>query len=101
MVLDNYIFEFVLCKVNSTFSPFPVGDRLLSVNDVSLENLSHDTVVEILQSTPDDVTLVVSQPKERLFPGNGCMLTFCKNEYKQCNRIALRKVFSEGLMTVP
>lgn len=44
------------------------GDRLLSVNDVSLENLSHDTVVEILQSTPDDVTLVVSQPKERLFP---------------------------------
>lgn len=41
------------------------------MNDVSLEDLSHDTVVEILQSTPDDVTLVVSQPKERLFPGNG------------------------------
>ncbi|XP_048022875.1 tyrosine-protein phosphatase non-receptor type 13 isoform X3 [Megalobrama amblycephala] len=46
------------------------GDRLLSVNDISLESLSHDTVVEILQSTPDDVTLVVSQPKERLFPGS-------------------------------
>lgn len=50
---------------------FPEGDRLLSVNDVSLESLSHDTVVEILQNAPDDVTLVVSQPKERLFPGNG------------------------------
>lgn len=48
---------------------FLVGDRLLSVNNVSLEDLSHETVVEILHSTPDDVTLVVSQPKERLFPG--------------------------------
>nr|XP_055035683.1 tyrosine-protein phosphatase non-receptor type 13 isoform X1 [Misgurnus anguillicaudatus] len=44
------------------------GDRLLSVNDVSLEGLSHERVVDILQSTPDNVTLVVSQPKERLFP---------------------------------
>ncbi|XP_005161523.1 tyrosine-protein phosphatase non-receptor type 13 isoform X5 [Danio rerio] len=44
------------------------GDRLLSVNDVSLESLSHTTVVEMLQSAPDDVSLVVSQPKERLFP---------------------------------
>ncbi|KAG1973089.1 tyrosine-protein phosphatase non-receptor type [Pimephales promelas] len=51
--------------INGCLKP---GDRLLSVNAVSLEDLSHDTVVEILQSTPDDVTLVVSQPKERLFP---------------------------------
>uniref|UniRef100_A0A8C2F395 Tyrosine-protein phosphatase non-receptor type 20 n=1 Tax=Cyprinus carpio TaxID=7962 RepID=A0A8C2F395_CYPCA len=51
--------------INGCLKP---GDRLLSVNDVSLETLSHDTVVEILQNTPDDVTLVVSQPKERLFP---------------------------------
>uniref|UniRef100_A0A673HYF8 Tyrosine-protein phosphatase non-receptor type 20 n=1 Tax=Sinocyclocheilus rhinocerous TaxID=307959 RepID=A0A673HYF8_9TELE len=49
--------------INSCLKP---GDRLLSVNDVSLESLSHDTVVEILQKAPDDVTLVVSQPKERL-----------------------------------
>ncbi|XP_077050302.1 tyrosine-protein phosphatase non-receptor type 13 isoform X6 [Siphateles boraxobius] len=51
--------------INGCLKP---GDRLLSVNDISLEDISHDTVVEILQSTPDDVTLVVSQPKERLFP---------------------------------
>uniref|UniRef100_A0A8C2PXT6 Protein tyrosine phosphatase non-receptor type 13 n=1 Tax=Cyprinus carpio TaxID=7962 RepID=A0A8C2PXT6_CYPCA len=51
--------------INGCLKP---GDRLLSVNDVSLESLSHDTVVEILQDAPDDVTLVVSQPKERLFP---------------------------------
>ncbi|XP_051955635.1 tyrosine-protein phosphatase non-receptor type 13-like isoform X5 [Xyrauchen texanus] len=43
--------------MNSCLKP---GDRLLSVNDVSLEGLSHNTVVEILQSAPDDVTLVVS-----------------------------------------
>uniref|UniRef100_A0A672Q0V0 Tyrosine-protein phosphatase non-receptor type 20 n=1 Tax=Sinocyclocheilus grahami TaxID=75366 RepID=A0A672Q0V0_SINGR len=52
-------------EINGCLKP---GDRLLSVNDVSLESLSHDTVVEILQNAPDDVTLVVSQPKERLFP---------------------------------
>ncbi|XP_050949420.1 tyrosine-protein phosphatase non-receptor type 13 isoform X1 [Labeo rohita] len=51
--------------INGCLKP---GDRLLSVNDVSLESLSHDTVVEILQNAPDDITLVVSQPKERLFP---------------------------------
>uniref|UniRef100_A0A672YZ08 Tyrosine-protein phosphatase non-receptor type 13 n=1 Tax=Sphaeramia orbicularis TaxID=375764 RepID=A0A672YZ08_9TELE len=50
--------------VNGCLKP---GDRLLSVNDVSLEGLSHATTVEILQNAPDDVILVVSQPKERLY----------------------------------
>uniref|UniRef100_A0A672Z2N5 Protein tyrosine phosphatase non-receptor type 13 n=1 Tax=Sphaeramia orbicularis TaxID=375764 RepID=A0A672Z2N5_9TELE len=52
--------------VNGCLKP---GDRLLSVNDVSLEGLSHATTVEILQNAPDDVILVVSQPKERLYKG--------------------------------
>ncbi|XP_058847124.1 tyrosine-protein phosphatase non-receptor type 13-like isoform X2 [Acipenser ruthenus] len=43
------------------------GDRLLSVNNVSLEGVAHDAAVEMLQNAPDDVTLVVSQPKERLY----------------------------------
>ncbi|KAK5617687.1 hypothetical protein CRENBAI_001665 [Crenichthys baileyi] len=43
------------------------GDRLISVNDLNLDGFSHDETVHILQSTPDDVTLVVSQPKERLY----------------------------------
>ncbi|XP_061118518.1 tyrosine-protein phosphatase non-receptor type 13 isoform X3 [Conger conger] len=43
------------------------GDRLISVNDMSLEGLPHDSAVKILQNTPDDVTLVVSQPTERLY----------------------------------
>lgn len=45
------------------------GDRLISVNDVNLEGLPHATTVEVLQNAPDDVTLVVSQPKERLYKG--------------------------------
>ena len=45
------------------------GDRLISVNDVKLEGLSHSTTIEILQNAPDDVTLVVLQPKERLYKG--------------------------------
>lgn len=45
------------------------GDRLISVNDSNLRGLSHASTVEILQNAPDDVTLVVSQPKERLYRG--------------------------------
>lgn len=45
------------------------GDRLISVNDVNLQGLPHVTTVDILQNAPDDVTLVVSQPKERLYKG--------------------------------
>nr|XP_033502544.1 tyrosine-protein phosphatase non-receptor type 13 isoform X2 [Epinephelus lanceolatus] len=43
------------------------GDRLISVNDMKLEGLSHATTVDILQNAPDDVSLVVLQPKERLY----------------------------------
>ncbi|XP_047425832.1 tyrosine-protein phosphatase non-receptor type 13 isoform X2 [Mugil cephalus] len=50
--------------VNGCLKP---GDRLISVNDMKLEGLSHARTVDILQNTPDDVTLVVSQPKERLY----------------------------------
>uniref|UniRef100_A0A8D0D1X1 Tyrosine-protein phosphatase non-receptor type 13 n=1 Tax=Sander lucioperca TaxID=283035 RepID=A0A8D0D1X1_SANLU len=52
--------------VNGCLKP---GDRLISVNDVSLEGLSHATTIDILQNAPDDVTLVVLQPKERLYKG--------------------------------
>ncbi|XP_041815655.1 tyrosine-protein phosphatase non-receptor type 13 isoform X4 [Chelmon rostratus] len=50
--------------VNGCLKP---GDRLISVNDVNLQGLSHATTIDILQNAPDDVTLVVSQPKERLY----------------------------------
>ncbi|XP_074546202.1 tyrosine-protein phosphatase non-receptor type 13 isoform X2 [Halichoeres trimaculatus] len=43
------------------------GDRLISVNDVNLYGLSHATTVDFLQNAPDEVNLVVSRPKERLY----------------------------------
>lgn len=52
------------------------GDRLISVNDTDLHGLSHATTVDILQNAPDDVTLVVSQPKERLYRGKRGDVTF-------------------------
>ncbi|KAL2099649.1 hypothetical protein ACEWY4_004043 [Coilia grayii] len=53
--------------INGCLKP---GDRLISVNDINLEGLPHDAAVEILQNASDDVSLVVSQPKERLFEGS-------------------------------
>uniref|UniRef100_A0A8C0QY78 Tyrosine-protein phosphatase non-receptor type 13 n=1 Tax=Canis lupus dingo TaxID=286419 RepID=A0A8C0QY78_CANLU len=46
------------------------GDRLISVNSVSLEGVSHHAAIEILQNAPEDVTLVISQPKEKIPKGN-------------------------------
>ncbi|XP_061657139.1 tyrosine-protein phosphatase non-receptor type 13 isoform X3 [Syngnathoides biaculeatus] len=43
------------------------GDRLIAVNDLNLEGLSHAATIEVLQNAPDDVTLLVSQPKEKLY----------------------------------
>ncbi|XP_069092215.1 tyrosine-protein phosphatase non-receptor type 13 isoform X3 [Pleurodeles waltl] len=42
------------------------GDRLISVNSVSLEGVSHHSALEILHNAPDDVTLVISQAKENV-----------------------------------
>ncbi|KAM5194051.1 tyrosine-protein phosphatase non-receptor type 13 isoform 2-T2 [Mantella aurantiaca] len=41
------------------------GDRLISVNSVSLEGVSHQAALDILHSSPEDVTLLLSQPKEK------------------------------------
>ncbi|XP_044159756.1 tyrosine-protein phosphatase non-receptor type 13 isoform X6 [Bufo gargarizans] len=42
------------------------GDRLISVNSVSLEGVSKQMALDILQNSSEDVTLLVSQPKEKL-----------------------------------
>ncbi|XP_050183327.1 tyrosine-protein phosphatase non-receptor type 13 isoform X5 [Myiozetetes cayanensis] len=42
------------------------GHRLISINSTSLEGVSHHTALEILENAPEDVTLVISQPKDKL-----------------------------------
>uniref|UniRef100_A0A8C3ELE3 Tyrosine-protein phosphatase non-receptor type 13 n=1 Tax=Corvus moneduloides TaxID=1196302 RepID=A0A8C3ELE3_CORMO len=42
------------------------GHRLISINSTSLEGVSHHAALEILDSAPEDVTLVISQPKDKL-----------------------------------
>uniref|UniRef100_A0A3B3D762 Protein tyrosine phosphatase non-receptor type 13 n=1 Tax=Oryzias melastigma TaxID=30732 RepID=A0A3B3D762_ORYME len=56
------------------------GDRLISVNGKNLEGLSHTGTVDVLQNTPDDVTLVVSQPVERLYKGKMENLDFFRRD---------------------
>uniref|UniRef100_H3B2S0 Tyrosine-protein phosphatase non-receptor type 13 n=1 Tax=Latimeria chalumnae TaxID=7897 RepID=H3B2S0_LATCH len=59
------------------------GDRLISVNNESLEGVAHDAAVGILQNAPDDVTLVISQPKERLYKVDS-LPTHAQNESSNC-----------------
>ncbi|XP_068949390.1 tyrosine-protein phosphatase non-receptor type 13 isoform X6 [Petaurus breviceps papuanus] len=42
------------------------GDRLISVNSMSLEGVGYKAALEILQNAPEDVTLVISKPKEKI-----------------------------------
>ncbi|XP_062352875.1 FERM and PDZ domain-containing protein 2 [Cinclus cinclus] len=39
------------------------GGRLISVNNISLEGVSFNTAVKIIQNCPDEVELIISQPK--------------------------------------
>lgn len=61
--------KFLFVVENTGLSLF-IGDRLISVNSVSLEGVSHHSAIEILQNAPEDVTLVISQPKEKISKGN-------------------------------
>ncbi|XP_068253537.1 FERM and PDZ domain-containing protein 2 [Nyctibius grandis] len=40
------------------------GGRLISVNNISLEGVSFNTAVKIIQDSPDEVELIISQPKD-------------------------------------
>ncbi|XP_061848948.1 tyrosine-protein phosphatase non-receptor type 13 isoform X2 [Colius striatus] len=42
------------------------GHRLISINSTSLEGVSHHAALEILENASEDVTLVISQPKDKL-----------------------------------
>ncbi|XP_032857679.1 FERM and PDZ domain-containing protein 2 isoform X2 [Tyto alba] len=40
------------------------GGRLISVNNISLEGISFNTAVKIIQNSPDEVDLIISQTKD-------------------------------------
>lgn len=50
-------------------NPLCAGHRLISINSTSLEGVSHQAALEILENAPEDVTLVISQPKDKLSKG--------------------------------
>ncbi|XP_026209432.1 tyrosine-protein phosphatase non-receptor type 13 isoform X2 [Anabas testudineus] len=76
--------------VNGCLKP---GDRLISVNDVNLDELSHATTIDILQNAPDDVILVVSQPKEKLYKESspGYVPYQAKSSLKSFNSARIRE----------
>ncbi|CAG09372.1 unnamed protein product, partial [Tetraodon nigroviridis] len=49
------------------------GGRLISLNKISLEGVTFTDAAAILQSSPDEVELIVSQPKQSLKDSRGCL----------------------------
>ncbi|KAG8134361.1 hypothetical protein E2320_007483 [Naja naja] len=62
------------------------GDRLISVNNVSLEGVSHPAALEIIEHAPENVTLVVSQPKDGSVKGTSSLLR--KGYFKKSSLMA-------------
>ncbi|XP_026543714.1 tyrosine-protein phosphatase non-receptor type 13-like, partial [Notechis scutatus] len=62
------------------------GDRLISVNNVSLEGVSHPAALEIIEHAPENVTLVVSQPKDGSAKGTSSLLR--KGYFKKSSLMA-------------
>lgn len=46
--------------------PLPAGGRLISLNHVSLEGVTFSEAAEVMQSSPEEVQLIISQPKGAL-----------------------------------
>uniref|UniRef100_A0A8C6JTS3 Tyrosine-protein phosphatase non-receptor type 13 n=1 Tax=Melopsittacus undulatus TaxID=13146 RepID=A0A8C6JTS3_MELUD len=71
------------------------GYRLISVNSTSLEGVSHHAALEILENAPEDVILVISQPKDKLSKGMELQLN---EEVSSCNAAHIRSLsgFSGG-----
>lgn len=44
---------------------FCLGGRLISLNKISLEGVTFNIAAAILQNSPDEVELIVSQPKRK------------------------------------
>lgn len=49
-----------------SFWPLPAGGRLISLNHISLEGVTFSEAAEVIQSSPEEVQLIISQPKGAL-----------------------------------
>ncbi|XP_067344248.1 FERM and PDZ domain-containing protein 2 isoform X2 [Channa argus] len=58
------------------------GGRLISLNHISLEGVTFNEAAEVMQSSPEEVELIVSQPKAPLSP-NSAQSTALRNSESQ------------------
>lgn len=54
--------------------PLPAGGHLISLNHISLEGVTFSEAAEVIQSSPEEVQLIVSQPKGALCV---CVCVYC------------------------
>lgn len=54
--------------------PLPSGGRLISLNHISLEGVTFSEAAEVMQSSPEEVQLIISQPKGAL---RVCVCAYC------------------------
>uniref|UniRef100_A0A8B9NEB4 FERM and PDZ domain containing 2 n=1 Tax=Accipiter nisus TaxID=211598 RepID=A0A8B9NEB4_9AVES len=72
------------------------GGRLISVNNISLEGVSFNTAVKIIQNSPDEVELIISQPKgikANAFAGNEVLIVNSEHWYLLDAVISLLFIF--------
>lgn len=43
--------------------PLAAGGRLISLNHISLEGVTFSEAAEVIQNSPEEVQLIISQPK--------------------------------------
>ncbi|KAG7514141.1 FERM and PDZ domain-containing protein 2 [Solea senegalensis] len=61
------------------------GGRLISLNHVSLEGVTYSEAAEVMHSSPEEVQLIVSQPKVRLSPN--CVRSPVLRNYESQNMV--------------
>uniref|UniRef100_A0A8C3HG22 FERM and PDZ domain containing 2 n=1 Tax=Chrysemys picta bellii TaxID=8478 RepID=A0A8C3HG22_CHRPI len=76
------------------------GGRLISVNNVSLEGVSFNTAVKIIQNCPDDVELIISQPKGTIRLGSLISVYILRQEANSSHFPPSAESNSDGIYSV-
>ncbi|XP_063693820.1 disks large homolog 2-like isoform X2 [Bolinopsis microptera] len=68
-----------------------VGDRILLVNNVNIEEVTHDDAVEALKGAGDNVILVIAQNMPEVYPESAVVSPQLTHPSREARRVTLEK----------